>query len=578
MKRVYKIVIAFALAFTLVGCRNNTTASNNKDFTSFIEKLPTRLVSDNGFDLNFLFYNAADYGFDKKANGLEVSSIKEVEESYSEIEDLKQELETFDYDSLTKEQQVEYDVLDDYLERTLGLKEYVSLDNSYLGSFVSYQAQLPLLLDEFELNDKKDLEIYLQVLNKAPDTFQKMVDNEKERQKDGTGMSKKLLDGAIEQANNFANGDVTFLITGMQEKIEKADFLSAKEKEEAKQKVEEYTKNNLIQAYQLLKDELSKISPKQIDNGIYGQKDAEEYYLALFHKRTGLTWDIDDIKEYVAKKKVSLYTEYMKLVKRVGEDTDFLSANCGSFDSVEDNVDYLCDTYDKYYPAIKKVDYVAKKVPDSMKDNFSPAAYLSSRIDRNNQPLMIIVNGNYSSSLFETIAHEGYPGHMYQDSYFQQQDVSTFRYLIDCSGYSEGWATYTELNSYRFSKEDNQDLLKMKNINTQLTHLLYIEWDIAINYEGMTRSEFAKSIEDNFGDQLKQEDIDNMYDTLMETPTNYLQYYIVGFYLQDLYDDAKEKLGDKFDEVAFHKTILDLGDTGMDVVKKYVDEYIDGQK
>lgn len=578
MKRFYKIVLAFALTFTLVGCKNTSDTSNNDDFTSFVETLPTKLVSNNGFDLNFLFYDANQYGFDKEANGLEVYSIKEVEKSYADMKGVKEELEDFDYDTLTKKQQVEYDVLEDYLDRTLGLQEYVSLDNSYLGSFVSYQAQLPLLLDEFELNDKKDLEIYLQVLKKAPDTFKKMVENEKERQENGTGMSKKLLEGTIEQANNFINGDVTFLITSMQDKIDKADFLSTKEKDKAKQQVEEYTKNNFIQAYQLLKDELSKISPKQIDNGIYGQKNANEYYEALFYKRTGLSWDVEDIKEYVAKKKMELYSEYMKLVSKVGEDADFLLANCGTFDSIEDNVNYICTKYKEYYPEIKEVDYVAKKVPESMKDNFSPAAYLSSRIDRSNQPLMIIVNGSYDSSLFETIAHEGYPGHMYQDSYFQQLDVATFRYLLDCSGYSEGWATYTELNSYRFSKEDNQDLLKMKNINSKLTQLLYIEWDIAINYDGMNRSEFTKNVKENFGDQLKQEDIDNMYDTLMETPTNYLQYYIVGFYLQDLYNEAKQKLGKNFDEVEFHKTILDLGPTGMNIVKKYVDAYIDSKK
>lgn len=579
MKKISKIILTLILIITLVGCTTNT--KTEKDFSTFVKELPEQIVSDDGFNLNYLFYNASEYGFEKESNGIEVSTNKEYDDNYKDVESLLDTLQAYDYDTLTKDQQKEYDILKDYLERSLLLKDYTSFENSYLGSFIGFQAQLPLLLMEFSFNDKKDIEIYLDCLKKSPDSFQEMVDVEQTRQKQGTGMSQKLIDGVKEQAKNFASGDTAFLITSFNEKIDQVTFLTNEEKQLAKVDNEKYTKENLVSAYTLLAEELTKIDAKQEDGGIYGQEGADDYYVALFQNKVGLSFDIKELEEYINDKE----KEYQKKISKIIlnnpnlQDFSYEDIKYDEFKTVEENTDYLSAVYSKYYPQVEKVDYVAKVVPDSMKDNFSPAAYLTSRIDRTKEPLMIIVNGEYEPSLYDTIAHEGYPGHMYQDCYFKSQNFSTFRYLTDCSGYAEGWATYVEDNSYRFIKSTDQEVLQLKTYLSALTKLMYCKWDIAINYDGMTRAELAKDIEDNFGkDAISAEDIEETYNNIMETPTNYLQYYISGFYFQDLYDKAKKELGNKFDEVAFHKVILDMGPVGMELVEKYVDQYIEDTK
>ena len=65
------------------------------------------------------------------------------------------------------------------------------------------------------------------------------------------------------------------------------------------------------------------------------------------------------------------------------------------------------------------------------------------------------------------------------------------------------------------------------------------------------------------------------YNLFLETPTNYLQYYLSGFLFQDLYDKAKDELGDKFSAVKFHDVILSTGPAPFKILEKQVDKYIE---
>lgn len=581
MKRISKIVLALVVTLSLVGCNTSTSLKGSEEFSTFVEELPQELVSNDGFNLNYLFYNAKENGFEKESKGIEVTNSKEYQESFKEVEALQERLKEYDYDALTKEQQKDYDILEEYLQRKVAMKDYTYYENNYLGSFVGFQAQLPLLLMEYAFNDKEDVKIYLEALKNAPTSFKEMVEVEKERQKQGVGLSKVLLDKSIEQADTFSKGDNSFLITSFNERIDAVTFLNEEEKQTAKQDNETYVKENVKEAYRTLATKLGEITPQQQDGNLTNTKQGKEYYVALFQESTGLSFTIDELKKYIDTKE----EEYSKQITKLVVANPSLANVTGDsikypeFKNIEENVQYLEEAYNKYYPEIKLVDYVAKTVPDSMKENFSPAAYLTSRIDRTNQPLMIIVNGEYQPSLYETIAHEGYPGHMYQDSYFKQQKVSTFRYLIDCGGYAEGWATYTENNSYRFNQTTNQTEAQAISYLKRFTNIQYCRWDIAINYEGMSREEFYQEVEENYGkDALTKQELDDTYNVFLETPANYLQYYITGFYFEDLYNKAKKELGDDFDEVAFHKVVLDMGVVGMELVEKYVNQYIQETK
>ena len=98
------------------------------------------------------------------------------------------------------------------------------------------------------------------------------------------------------------------------------------------------------------------------------------------------------------------------------------------------------------FPPLTDVTFELRTVHDSMKEYLSPAFYLTPPVDTGT-PNVIYINpaASYQGlELFTTLAHEGFPGHLYQTVTFQRQKSSNIRNLLCTSGFAEGWATYIE--------------------------------------------------------------------------------------------------------------------------------------
>ena len=113
----------------------------------------------------------------------------------------------------------------------------------------------------------------------------------------------------------------------------------------------------------------------------------------------------------------------------------------------EEILDYLAGNLGEDFPEPVTTSYTLKYVHEAMEKLESPAYYLIPAID-DWQKNSIYINRNpeYDSmDLFTTLSHEGFPGHLYQNTYERSLQLSPIRYLLGWNGYSEGWATYVEL-------------------------------------------------------------------------------------------------------------------------------------
>lgn len=546
-------------------------------FSEFVTELPARLVEPTDLSLNFLFNDPEAYGIKKQMLSLPYSTRENYEESQKECGALLEELRAFPYERLDPVRQTDYEVLEDYLERRLLTLDYYDLDNSYLGSFIGFQAQLPLLLSEFALNSRADLDSYFHLLETSGDTFQKYAALEAQRQKKGVGLSPAVMEKVIGQCERFAKNDNSFLTESMDKKIDAADFLDDAEKKDAKAKNKKLTLETLVNAYKELGKSLSQIEVKSSDLGLYYRTQGRAYYEALVKQSTGIDMSMEEIKKYLTNKKNKLVLEIMTLANKhpaLYKAENLNAAKYGDFKTAEETIDYLAGQMTQDYPALDTLNYKVMKVPDSMKDNFSPAAYLQSRIDKDKAaPEAIFINGDYDQSNFTTVAHEGYPGHMYQNCYFQEQNRSTFRYIVDYPGYSEGWATYVEWNAWKYADTEDKTVLEYLSYNSRATACMIGLLDIAVHYDGMTLEAFSEQLKTDFGDILDDQ-IKKQFELIQETPGNYLKYYLNGLLYQDLYDQAKAELGERFDSVAFHQVLLREGPTCYDSLKARVNRYI----
>ena len=80
-------------------------------------------------------------------------------------------------------------------------------------------------------------------------------------------------------------------------------------------------------------------------------------------------------------------------------------------------------------------------MPEEMEEHLSPAFYMIPAIDNTEENVIYINQAqmNDDLTLFTTLAHEGYPGHLYQTVYYESTDPDPIRSLMDFGGYVEGW-------------------------------------------------------------------------------------------------------------------------------------------
>ena len=221
------------------------------------------------------------------------------------------------------------------------------------------------------------------------------------------------------------------------------------------------------------------------------------------------------------------------------------------------------------FPEIADVTYEVKYVEKALEDYLSPAFYLTAPLDNRNQNVIYINPkiGYRGLDLYSTLAHEGYPGHLYQTIFSNDSGIRPVRSLTNFGGYVEGWATYVEMQSFSYGWSDNI-IAEIYRLNRSLNLGISSFLDILIHYYGYDRSQTAKVLS-QFG--LNGEGTaDAFFNTILEAPANYLKYYVGYLCFEDLKQAALKKEGASFSLKNFHKKILETGPCPFPVLYKYV--------
>ena len=168
--------------------------------------------------------------------------------------------------------------------------------------------------------------------------------------------------------------------------------------------------------------------------------------------------------------------------------------------------------------------------------------------------------------LYTTLAHEGYPGHLYQSVYFNRRNPCPLQRLLVCDGYSEGWGLYCELYAYSFDNGNPEPLKQVVAQSAASIYGLYALLDIRINYDGWDLDQTTVFLKTYYG--IEDADvIAEIYHSLTDNPVNYLKYYTGFLEIRTLRDEAAKALGERFDVKAFHQFILDMEGAPFRVIR-----------
>lgn len=544
----------------------------NHQFQSFTNTLFTSDVKSNALNLHYTLANPAECGITDSVTTLGTFSPEQAARNYVVYENRLISLSSFSRDQLTPENQLTYDILSLSYQTEMEGGNHLLLEEA-LSPMLGVQAQLPILLAEYTFRSVQDVEDYLKILGSVDSYFQSIMAQECWKSENGTFMSDTSADRIIEQCEAFlGNPDQHYLVTVFDEKIAGLKDLSQEETVQYKEQNRNILKQKVFPAYQMLIDGLSALKGTgKNEGGLYGYSGGRAYYEYLLKSTCGLYESVAEIQNRLLQQLQADMAECEAIFRNRPDLLEQFSSPQEEI-VLDDPEAILADLQEKMqndFPGIPKTSYTVKEVPEGLAEYLSPAFYLTPPIDTLS-PNDIYINPADSLEgleLYTTLAHEGFPGHLYQTHYFALQQPSAIRHLLDMSGYVEGWATYVESLAYTYADVD-PDYARLCWLNRSLNLCILCLMDTGIHYDGWDHT-VCQQFLSGFGitDPSIQSEI---CQTIIETPANYLKYYMGYLHFQDLRTTASKEAGKSFSLKAFHAKVLSIGPCPFPILEKWL--------
>lgn len=538
------------------------------EFNHFLSDTFIQETSSNTMNLHFTLSDPASAGITDYDVTFGDYSAEGRKSSLLATKQLRQQLDDFSYRSLTEDEQIVYDVLSDYLDRQLALSDYPLFDEVLTPSGGA-TSQLPILLAEYRFHSAQDVEDYLALLSQMDTYFDQILAYEQEKADAGLFMSDSCCRKVIESCEVFTlHPDDNFLITTFDNRLDQMEGISDGDKADYRKRNQTAIAEHVIPAYQNIASGLTKLMGRgRNDWGLCNYEDGCAYYSALVAYYTGCDDTVEELFSQIEEKRTADLAVCSTLLSE--KPSLLLESDSVTLDYADEAamVQTLENAIAADFPEVPDNDWELVHVDPALSDYLAPAFYITAPID-NYKSNRIYLNtaANYDSlGLFTTLAHEGFPGHLYQTVCSYAYGMNPLHTLLNYPGYTEGWATYVEMQSYYYAGLD-EDMASLLQHNQAVMLSLYATSDIGIHYYGWEKDEMMK-LWSGYGitDETTVEAITNL---ILEEPGNYLKYYVGYMKFTQLREACEAKQKGAFDPVQFHEEIMRIGPAPFELLEE----------
>lgn len=586
VKKITLLMLSAVMAFSFTGCSKKDSGEEQKKFDEFMKQEFVESMEQSYPNTHIILENPKDYGVDTSKTKVQID--KELNETtMKENKELNEKsakaFKEFDRDTLSDEQKETYDIYSYMLDYTTEMNDskfdYMSMP---LESMTGMHTQLPTLFSDWTLRNEQDVKDVITLMKSVRPYMDSILAYTKKQEEKGTLMLD--IKSVKEYCEKVVKEDVnSSVLTGLNESIDNlklGDDKTKQYKAELKKAFQEY----FLPAYSDIIKTMKELDfSKNNTLGLSHMKNGKEYYELLFKQATGTDKSIEDIKkelnsmsrssllavQSVISKNKNLYDEYVN-----GK----IKTKYKDFESMLKDLDK--DIKDDF-PSVGTLNYRIRPIGEDLASGGVAAYFNIPALDRTT-PKQIRVNmledalNVQSLETFSTVAHEGIPGHMYQIAYAYKNVKDPWRNsMASFLGYTEGYATYTELYALKYLDGVSADAVKLQQNMVVYQDCLIALADIGIHYEGWTKEDLSNFLEEN---GLGVSDVSDFYNQLQANPTAFLSYYVGYVQIANLKKDAQEELKDKFNDRDFHEAILKSGAAPFHVVEENVKDYIESAK
>ena len=528
---------------------------------------------------------ATAYGDYRYNSELAQVSLKEIARQHAEADDFLARLKAIQTDGMSEKELLSHRILEKLLERgdvNYALKNYEMPVNQQNGVHTQL-ADLPNAMPFDSVPHYKD---YISRLQQIPRVLEQTTEVMRQGEKDHLMPPKIVLEklpgqcDGITAANPFLEPTKKF----------PANF-SEQDKKRLTDEITKATNDHVFPAYKKFAQFLrTEYAPKgRTELAIESLADGKRRYAEAVKTMTTIDVPPAEVHEIGLKEVARITDEMTRLAQSQGykDLASFREAINKDPKWKPTSEQQILDDYRKYIhqmePKLPELFGLLPKSPVTVEPipDFAKAAathYVQGTPDGKRPGRVVVAVSNPTKRTLiddEAVAyHEGVPGHHMQISIAQNlQDLPKFRLHSFYPAYAEGWALYSE----ELGKEIgfyNDPVSDYGRLSSEMLRAVRLVVDTGIHDKNWSREKVIDYMHANdVNDALAQTEADRY----IAWPGQALAYKMGQLTILKLRDEAKAKLGDKFDLKAFHDEILHGGAMPLDLLQERVEAWIKDQ-
>lgn len=595
MKKYFKLLALFLVAmFIFTGCKGGLFGLGEKDedkkneaededydsFSEYCDILMKKCVENDALSAHYDVSDPKDYGVEFSEEDYTLGNV-DMDEIAEEYETMKEELEiiqSFDDEDLTEEERITKACLIEYYESKLAYEGTDWLYNAFSPTN-GITSALSTNFIEFVFYDEEDVEQYLMFLKDIPNYMEQLFEFTRTQSEMGYFMPDYVADLTIEACEQYLDAEVEPLIVTFEEKINKLD-ISDSAKEEYIATNEEYVEEYYLPVYEDTIDFLEELKGTGInDGGMVGfGKIGKQYYEAIVREKASENITPEELADYLDEAMEDVVDRMVDIYASDEDAYNDAPSYSTDFETPEEAIEFLLKHTDEIFPEPLTEEYVIEYQNPACEIDGVLAYYVNCRIDDVHYN-SIKVNGSAveknSIGMYLTIAHEGYPGHLYQyTSCYGNEKIDDIRKMLSFIGVSEGWAEYASICSLEFLdlSDEWQEMIYLDDV---YTYIVCSRFDIGVNYEGWDMNDAEEYLSEYF--YVNDEFVEDLYYSAIADPGVYIPYTYGQLRMWELRDTAEDELSDDFDVKEYHEFLTDLGIVSFTIIEDELENWLDEQ-
>ncbi len=538
--------------------------------------------------------------------------------SWEDFEDMKADYATlmsYDFDSQSKENQLNTKILKWFLGKQVEGEAYFY--HGYpVNQMFGVQSNLPSMMESsHKLRDKSDVEAYISRLSKFDTKFEQVLEGLKIREEKGIIPPKFVIDRVLSEMMGFIgqkkkekiNKEVpnqdpvttNILYANFNEKINQIEGLTAEEKATYKEQAENEIRTTVFTAYGALITYFQGLKSKATtDDGVWKFPYGDKYYQYELSQNTTTDYTPDQVhniglsevsrikKEMMEILEKENYTDTTKtigeIIQSVNKEERFLFQNNDEgrkevIARYNEILEEISGGLDDAFDIRPKAALEVKRVPEFKEEGAAGAYYEQPPMDKSRGGIFYANLRDVTETVkfgMKTLAyHEGIPGHHFQIAIQGElEDVPIFRTFGLFTAYIEGWALYSERLAWELGFYENDPFGNLGRLQAEMFRAVRLVVDTGIHSKRWTREQAIAYMVENTG--MTTGEVVTEIERYIVMPGQACAYKIGMMKILELREKAKEKLGDKFDLKEFHNVVLKTGAVPLDILEEIVDAYI----